>query len=242
MEIVLGGTVRVQHTVLWVKGLSHQFLLGWVFMRSHGCTPDPVAKKGEHVSPKHTIPRPSRDIYLRIRPLHGFGSMYASSQCPPATLLPVRRRAPNRSVCMEVPAERSTKFFRSALSCRIQQGTFVLRLLPCSPCRVGDTRSASVADALVPFQPSRVYTRLTLSLPARRRLNALSRRMACLKLTGTTGNPRTFPSSLQIPGGQRLQGDFHCLDFPESSQRCIRQFIYFHQEDPCLRGRAHPVM
>ncbi|KRY72126.1 hypothetical protein T4A_14031, partial [Trichinella pseudospiralis] len=43
MEIVLGGTVRVQHTVLWVKGLSHQFLLGWDFMRSHGCTPDPVA-------------------------------------------------------------------------------------------------------------------------------------------------------------------------------------------------------
>ncbi|KRY44154.1 hypothetical protein T03_11293 [Trichinella britovi] len=123
--------------------------------------PDPVAKKGEQVSPKHTIVsqplehRPSRDIYLRIRFLHGFGSTYASSQCPPATLLPVCRRAPNRSVCMEVPAERITKLFRSALSRRIQQGTFVLRLLLCSPCRVGDTRSASVADALVPFQPSR---------------------------------------------------------------------------------------
>ncbi|KRY26122.1 hypothetical protein T03_15295 [Trichinella britovi] len=43
MEIVLGGTVRVQHTVLCVKGLSHQFLVGWDFMRSHGCTPDLVA-------------------------------------------------------------------------------------------------------------------------------------------------------------------------------------------------------
>ncbi|KRX71191.1 hypothetical protein T06_10005 [Trichinella sp. T6] len=40
MEIVLGGTVRVHHTLLWVKGLSHQFLLGWDFMRSHGCTLD----------------------------------------------------------------------------------------------------------------------------------------------------------------------------------------------------------
>ncbi|KRY48794.1 Retrovirus-related Pol polyprotein from transposon [Trichinella britovi] len=43
MEIVLGGTVRVQHTVLWVKGLSNQCLLGWDFMRSHGCTLDPFA-------------------------------------------------------------------------------------------------------------------------------------------------------------------------------------------------------
>ncbi|KRZ46604.1 hypothetical protein T02_886 [Trichinella nativa] len=33
---------------------------------------------------------------MRLRPLRGFGSMYAFSQCPPATLLPVRRRASNR--------------------------------------------------------------------------------------------------------------------------------------------------
>ncbi|KRX71636.1 hypothetical protein T06_2501 [Trichinella sp. T6] len=43
MKTFLGGTVRVQHTALWVKGISHQFLLGWDFMRSCGCTPDPVA-------------------------------------------------------------------------------------------------------------------------------------------------------------------------------------------------------
>ncbi|KRX34511.1 hypothetical protein T05_676 [Trichinella murrelli] len=49
-------------------------------------------------------PRPSRDIYMRTRLFHGFGSMYTSSQCPPATLLPVRRTAPNRSVWMVGPA------------------------------------------------------------------------------------------------------------------------------------------
>ncbi|KRX34021.1 Transposon Ty3-I Gag-Pol polyprotein [Trichinella murrelli] len=41
MEIVLVGTMRLQHTVLWVKGLSHQFLQGWYFMRCFGCTPVP---------------------------------------------------------------------------------------------------------------------------------------------------------------------------------------------------------
>ncbi|KRZ82083.1 hypothetical protein T08_9129 [Trichinella sp. T8] len=42
-EIILGGSVTVQHTVLWVKGLSHKILVGWDFMRYHGCTPDPTA-------------------------------------------------------------------------------------------------------------------------------------------------------------------------------------------------------
>ncbi|KRX70091.1 hypothetical protein T06_2692 [Trichinella sp. T6] len=55
-----------------------------------------------------------------------------------------------------LPAGRSTKFLRSALSRRIQRGTFVLRLLPCRPQRVGDTRSASAAGTLVSVQPSRV--------------------------------------------------------------------------------------
>ncbi|OUC40831.1 hypothetical protein D917_00600 [Trichinella nativa] len=41
--IKLGGLVTVQHTVLWVKGLSHKILLGWDFMRYRGCTPDPTA-------------------------------------------------------------------------------------------------------------------------------------------------------------------------------------------------------
>ncbi|KRX33694.1 hypothetical protein T05_8277 [Trichinella murrelli] len=140
---------------------------------------------------KHLERRPSRNIHMRIRPLPGFGSMYAPSQCPPASRLPVKRIDPNR-----------------ALSRRILQGTFVLRLLRCRPGHVRDTRSASLADTLVPFQPSRVYSRLSLSLPASCRLNALSRRMACLKLTRTTGNPRTSPSSLQIPGGHRLQGSW----------------------------------
>ncbi|KRZ53183.1 hypothetical protein T02_2327 [Trichinella nativa] len=34
---------ELQHTVLWVKGLSHKILLGWDFMRYRGCTPDPTA-------------------------------------------------------------------------------------------------------------------------------------------------------------------------------------------------------
>ncbi|KRY08488.1 hypothetical protein T12_12177 [Trichinella patagoniensis] len=54
------------------------------------------------------------------------------------------------------PTGRSTKFLRSSLSRRIQQGTFVLRLIPCRPHRVGDTRSASAAGTLVPVQTSRV--------------------------------------------------------------------------------------
>ncbi|KRZ50853.1 hypothetical protein T02_15778 [Trichinella nativa] len=55
-----------------------------------------------------------------------------------------------------LPAGRLTKFLRSVLSRRIQRGTFVLRLLPCRPQRVGDTRSASAAGTLVSVQPSRV--------------------------------------------------------------------------------------
>ncbi|KRZ50518.1 Retrovirus-related Pol polyprotein from transposon 17.6, partial [Trichinella nativa] len=42
-EIVLGKSVTVQHTVLFVKELSHKILLGWDFMRYHSCTPDPTA-------------------------------------------------------------------------------------------------------------------------------------------------------------------------------------------------------
>ncbi|KRZ05965.1 Transposon Ty3-I Gag-Pol polyprotein [Trichinella zimbabwensis] len=42
-EIVLGRSVTVQHTVLCVKELSHKILLGWDFMRYHGCTLDPTA-------------------------------------------------------------------------------------------------------------------------------------------------------------------------------------------------------
>ncbi|KRY10678.1 Retrovirus-related Pol polyprotein from transposon [Trichinella patagoniensis] len=42
-EIVLGKSVTVQHTVLCVRELSHKILLGWDFMRYHGCTPDPTA-------------------------------------------------------------------------------------------------------------------------------------------------------------------------------------------------------
>ncbi|KRY22623.1 Transposon Ty3-G Gag-Pol polyprotein [Trichinella patagoniensis] len=42
-KIKLGGLVTVQHTVLWVKELSHKILLGWDFMRYRGCTPDPTA-------------------------------------------------------------------------------------------------------------------------------------------------------------------------------------------------------
>ncbi|KRZ48049.1 Transposon Ty3-G Gag-Pol polyprotein [Trichinella nativa] len=42
-EIILGNSVTVQHTVLCVRELSHKILLGWDFMRYHGCTPDPTA-------------------------------------------------------------------------------------------------------------------------------------------------------------------------------------------------------
>ncbi|KRX13115.1 Retrovirus-related Pol polyprotein from transposon, partial [Trichinella nelsoni] len=42
-EIILGKSVTVQHTVLCVRELSHKILLGWDFMRYHGCTPDPTA-------------------------------------------------------------------------------------------------------------------------------------------------------------------------------------------------------
>ncbi|KRY07126.1 hypothetical protein T12_1351 [Trichinella patagoniensis] len=31
-----------EHTVLCVRELSHEILLGWYFMRYHGCTPDPT--------------------------------------------------------------------------------------------------------------------------------------------------------------------------------------------------------
>ncbi|KRY44288.1 Transposon Ty3-I Gag-Pol polyprotein [Trichinella britovi] len=39
MEIVLGGTVRVQHTVLCVKGLSHQFLSSIPFIKPIAVAP-----------------------------------------------------------------------------------------------------------------------------------------------------------------------------------------------------------
>ncbi|KRZ65375.1 Retrovirus-related Pol polyprotein from transposon, partial [Trichinella papuae] len=42
-EIAFGRSVTVRHTVLCVKELSHKILLGWDFMRYHGCTPDPTA-------------------------------------------------------------------------------------------------------------------------------------------------------------------------------------------------------
>ncbi|KRZ01580.1 hypothetical protein T11_14756 [Trichinella zimbabwensis] len=42
-EIAFGRSVTVRHTVLCVKELSHTILLGWDFMRYHGCTPDPTA-------------------------------------------------------------------------------------------------------------------------------------------------------------------------------------------------------
>ncbi|KRY42282.1 Retrovirus-related Pol polyprotein from transposon 17.6 [Trichinella spiralis] len=42
-EIILGKSMTVQHTVLYVRELSHKILLGWDFMRYHGCTPDPTA-------------------------------------------------------------------------------------------------------------------------------------------------------------------------------------------------------
>ncbi|KRY74202.1 Retrovirus-related Pol polyprotein from transposon [Trichinella pseudospiralis] len=42
MNIAFGNSVTVQHTVLWVKELFHKILLGWDFMRYHGCTPDPT--------------------------------------------------------------------------------------------------------------------------------------------------------------------------------------------------------
>ncbi|KRZ49542.1 Retrovirus-related Pol polyprotein from transposon [Trichinella nativa] len=42
-EIILGKSVTVQHTVLYVRELSHKILLGWDFMRYHGCTSDPTA-------------------------------------------------------------------------------------------------------------------------------------------------------------------------------------------------------
>ncbi|KRX36669.1 hypothetical protein T05_15565 [Trichinella murrelli] len=42
-EIVLGKSVTVQHTVLCIRELSHKILLGWDFVRNHGCTPDPTA-------------------------------------------------------------------------------------------------------------------------------------------------------------------------------------------------------
>ncbi|KRX70464.1 hypothetical protein T06_14280, partial [Trichinella sp. T6] len=42
-EIILGNSVTVQHTVLFVKELSHKILFGWDFMRYHSCTPDPTA-------------------------------------------------------------------------------------------------------------------------------------------------------------------------------------------------------
>ncbi|KRZ66322.1 hypothetical protein T10_11187 [Trichinella papuae] len=42
-EIILGGLVTVQHTVLWIRGLSHKILLGWDFMWYHRCTPEPTA-------------------------------------------------------------------------------------------------------------------------------------------------------------------------------------------------------
>ncbi|KRX45953.1 hypothetical protein T05_15426 [Trichinella murrelli] len=57
----------------------------------------------------------SKDIYMRTRPLRGFGSMHTSSQCPPAALLPVRRTAPNRSVWMVGPA--SCRTFNETASC-----------------------------------------------------------------------------------------------------------------------------
>ncbi|KRZ70301.1 hypothetical protein T10_7894 [Trichinella papuae] len=42
-EIAFGRSVTVRHTVLCVRELSHKILLGWDFMRYHGCTPDPTA-------------------------------------------------------------------------------------------------------------------------------------------------------------------------------------------------------
>ncbi|KAL1236340.1 hypothetical protein T4B_15591 [Trichinella pseudospiralis] len=44
LETATGADLAVTNAyVIKVKGLSNQFLLGWDFIRSHGCTPDPVA-------------------------------------------------------------------------------------------------------------------------------------------------------------------------------------------------------
>ncbi|KRZ81474.1 Transposon Ty3-I Gag-Pol polyprotein, partial [Trichinella sp. T8] len=58
MEIVIGGTVRVQHMFLWVKGLSHQFLVGWDFMRSHGLPRTWSQTVCEYDSPASRSPSP----------------------------------------------------------------------------------------------------------------------------------------------------------------------------------------
>ncbi|KRZ84032.1 hypothetical protein T08_16121 [Trichinella sp. T8] len=156
-----------------------------------------------------------------------------------------------------LPAVRSTKFFRSALSHRILQGSFVLRLLPCRPHRVGDTRSALAAGTLLPVQRSRTVLvtprQVSLNCPEppygllevdqNVRLVPAEREAVLVPLSVEgQGILELFLHPCKFPVGIVYKVIFHCLDFPESSQRCIRQFIYFRQEDPCLRGRAHPVM